>query len=174
MTYDPVRIEFINEFRPVESKSGQDMAGEEISQHEPFIPTGVYQALKEKKRFDSMRVSLCLFCFSNTLIYGTQGGQQEDAEEFLGFFLDTLEEELSLLLANQTPGAIAPEVTTNGATGDSGDGWQEVGRKNKPILTRTVSFDIICSGINFIDNHYSIRRPNHRLVEYLEESFALH
>ncbi|KAJ7858804.1 hypothetical protein B0H14DRAFT_3447012 [Mycena olivaceomarginata] len=44
-----------------------------------FIPTHVYDALKGKKRFDGMRC----------------GGHQEDAE-FLGFFLDTLEELLAV------------------------------------------------------------------------------
>lgn len=68
-----------------------------------------------------------------------QGGQQEDAEEFLGFYLDTLEDEFSLLLGNQTSKAVAADVLIDGAANDNGDGWQEIGRKNKAVLTRTVS-----------------------------------
>ncbi|KAJ7441668.1 hypothetical protein B0H11DRAFT_502988 [Mycena galericulata] len=55
---------------------GEGGAGEHEREQELFIATGVYEALKEKKRFDGMR-----------------GGHQENAE-FLGFYLDPLEEEL--------------------------------------------------------------------------------
>ncbi|KAJ6474716.1 hypothetical protein DFH09DRAFT_1472225 [Mycena vulgaris] len=52
------------------------------------------------------------------------GGQQEDAEEFLGFLLDPLEEELLVL---------APAVV------EAQNGWLEDGRKNRAIIvTRTV------------------------------------
>jgi hypothetical protein len=76
-----------------------------------------------------------------------QGGHQEDAEEFFGFYLDTLEEELLSILH-----AISPESRVTGAPveeqreiiGGSGgpssheDGWLEVGRKNRSVMTRTV------------------------------------
>ncbi|KAJ3911956.1 hypothetical protein F5877DRAFT_72784 [Lentinula edodes] len=53
----------------------------------PFLPTGIYDASKTKKQFDSMR-----------------GGQQEDVEEFLGFYLEGLEEELTMLTETLTHG----------------------------------------------------------------------
>ncbi|CAE6472937.1 unnamed protein product [Rhizoctonia solani] len=102
----------------------------------PFFPELLYAAMKQNKRFDSM-----------------QRGHQEDAEEFLGFFLDTLHEELlSILSRVQTEPSSAG---TNGSTGktttvdnprevqrpvspDNKDGdWMEVGKKNKPAITRT-------------------------------------
>lgn len=58
-------------------------------------------------------------------------GRQEDAEEFLGFILDGLHEELIRLQKGQ------PAVTSNSqADGDAA--WVEVGRNNKTITTRTV------------------------------------
>ncbi|KAF7291244.1 Ubiquitin carboxyl-terminal hydrolase [Mycena indigotica] len=100
---------------------------------EAFIPTMVYDALKGKKRFDGMR-----------------GGQQEDAEEFLGFFLDTLEEELLAVAASlrrdtaDTSGITAtsqkPAVQEKEEpdVADAEDGWLEVGRKNRSVVTRTI------------------------------------
>ncbi|KAJ6491863.1 hypothetical protein DFH09DRAFT_1208034, partial [Mycena vulgaris] len=52
------------------------------------------------------------------------GGQQEDAEEFLGFLLDPLEEELLVL----APAGVEAQ-----------NGWLEDGRKNRAIIvTRTI------------------------------------
>ncbi|KAJ7895001.1 hypothetical protein B0H14DRAFT_3854218 [Mycena olivaceomarginata] len=114
-------------------------AEEQEEEPEAFILTHIYDALKGKKRFDGMR-----------------GGHQEDAEEFLGFFLDTLEEELLAVAAVLSP-ASAPAskrvnaTLTAGGTGravveereeeappETEDGRLEVGRKNRTVVTRTV------------------------------------
>ncbi|KAJ8468621.1 hypothetical protein ONZ45_g17184 [Pleurotus djamor] len=90
-----------------------------------FIPGYVYDALKENKRFDHMR-----------------GGQQEDAEEFLGFYLDTLEEELlSILNAISPPTSSRLNVKVEEHEEEAppeDDGWLEVGKRNRSVITRTI------------------------------------
>ena len=75
-----------------------------------------------------------------------QRGHQEDAEEFLGFYLDTLEEELlavaATLRGGKTKGgggveAVVEEREEEAPTGEA-DGWLEVGKKNRTVVTRTV------------------------------------
>ncbi|KAJ7827322.1 hypothetical protein B0H14DRAFT_3088382 [Mycena olivaceomarginata] len=101
-------------------------AEEQEEEPEAFIPTHIYDALKEKKRFDGMR-----------------GGHQEDAEEFLGFFLDTLEEELLAVAAGLSPeGNRHPHRRRTGravvrereeAPPETEDGWLEVKLAESPI-----------------------------------------
>ena len=71
----------------------------------------------------------------------TQGGQQEDAEEFLGFYLDTIEEELQELVHMIDPDRISkPTVISEHEEEEHVEGgWTEVGKNNRKIVTRTVS-----------------------------------
>jgi len=53
-------IEFLKEFNPAEGDlkvKGKGVDREEDGDLQSFIPTHVYDAMKEKKRFDNMRVS---------------------------------------------------------------------------------------------------------------------
>ncbi|KAF8163725.1 hypothetical protein B0H34DRAFT_650904 [Crassisporium funariophilum] len=94
---------------------------------ESFLPGYVYDAMKLKKRFDNMR-----------------GGHQEDAEEFFGFYLDTLEEELLSILHSINPpsrpkvAAAAPVEEKEEAAPPEDDGWLEVGKRNRMVVTRTI------------------------------------
>ncbi|KAJ6491870.1 hypothetical protein DFH09DRAFT_1104895 [Mycena vulgaris] len=67
----------------------------------------------------------------------------EDAEEFLGFFLDTLEEELLALAPAVAP---APTLTPAGVEAEeppgAQDGWLEVWRKNRAVVTRSILLDL--------------------------------
>ena len=63
----------------------------------------------------------------------SQTGHQEDAEEFLGFFLDTLEEELLSISSS-----LSQKVAKQEDEPTADNGWLEVGKKNRSVSTRTV------------------------------------
>jgi ubiquitin carboxyl-terminal hydrolase 10 len=134
-------ITFLGEFKPLKPSEIAERAQTIKDSERPdprrdsFVPSNFYAALKTKSRFDAMR-----------------SGHQEDAEEFLGFLLDTLHEELLTLNTqfggkSEVAGAAASKVPT--ATDDTAsvtesdvavdDEWQEVGKKNRAMITRTVS-----------------------------------
>ncbi|KAG2121979.1 hypothetical protein DEU56DRAFT_917978 [Suillus clintonianus] len=67
------------------------------------------------------------------------GGHQEDAEEFLGFYLDTLEEELLTLSSSLTNPNQAPTQQNNNAPANNmqEEGWLEVGKHNRTVLCKS-------------------------------------
>ncbi|CAO3644989.1 unnamed protein product [Cunninghamella blakesleeana] len=107
-------IEFINEYR---------VQGNDVEALEPFIPEYVYDALRGKKSFDSLK------------------GRQEDAEEFLCFLLDGLHEEMVAVVKEQIEKHEAEERKRLQANGSGQNGWMEVGPKNKTANLRTTGFD---------------------------------
>ncbi|KAH9811782.1 ubiquitin C-terminal hydrolase [Melampsora americana] len=156
-------IGFINEFEsiptselePIKDPKTANVLRYHLPTHlkkigESFIAESVWIATKGNSRFDAMR-----------------GGQQEDAQEFLCFFLDTLHEEL-LIAIERHDGPIRQrqqlaDATTNSTTKDdhlkppvndldqpisSSDGWMEVGSKGRPSVTR--STDSISSPLTSI------------------------
>ncbi|CAG8611548.1 8833_t:CDS:10 [Ambispora leptoticha] len=107
-------IEFMREFREAKL-DGLD----EGNFGESFVPEYVYDALRGTKKFDSMK------------------GRQEDAEEFLGYLLDGLHEEL---LADTAGHKNVPGESTHSNVSKSvDDGWYEVGPKNKATSARLES-----------------------------------
>ncbi|KAI0819095.1 hypothetical protein BC629DRAFT_1466503, partial [Irpex lacteus] len=113
-------IQFLKEFNVKQVEESKNPRGkgkereEDFDELDSFIPTNVYEVMKENKRFASM-----------------VGGHQEDAEEFLGFFLDTLEDELTAL-------SVAGQPKASDETAEqTGDGWLEVGKRNRAANTRS-------------------------------------
>jgi ubiquitin carboxyl-terminal hydrolase 10 len=61
----------------------------------------------------------------------------------LGFYLDTLEDELlTILNALQPPAVETPAPADNTEPGPHDVGWMEVGKKNRVAVTRTVSHGV--------------------------------
>lgn len=71
------------------------------------------------------------------MLTGSQRGHQQDAEEFLGFLLQSLDDECTSVMNSSTLAEQLEKVNAaEGATGTSDD-WLEVGRKQKAAVTRS-------------------------------------
>lgn len=149
-------IEFLREFAPgagsgssTPSEKGRPVGAaykgkakdnKKFANTEAFIPENVYEALKGLSRFDALRVSF-LACY--IVPTDNQRGQQEDAQEFLGWFIETLHEEL-LRIVSRTESSRS-STTARPADGDAAEiarpvspseGWLEVGKKQKTNVVR--------------------------------------
>ncbi|XP_015223633.1 ubiquitin carboxyl-terminal hydrolase 10 isoform X2 [Lepisosteus oculatus] len=134
-------VHLVNEFSnmPVPSKAKQQAAGDKIMKDirpgAPFEPTYIYRLLTVIKSSLSEK------------------GRQEDAEEYLGFILNGLHEEmlaLKKLIAPQEekvstingpePQLGAEEENTEKEENGSEDEWEQVGPRNKSSVTRHADF----------------------------------
>ncbi|KLU83844.1 ubiquitin C-terminal hydrolase [Magnaporthiopsis poae ATCC 64411] len=132
-------IEFLRDFKIIDSAVSVDqlrrrLKNEELEQYgEPFIPEFVYEAIKKLPRFSSMR-----------------RGHQQDAEEFLGFLLESLHDECAHILRAVPPSSNVstapnsslptPTASVSSANLDSADAsnvWLEVGPKQRSAITRS-------------------------------------
>ncbi|KAK8021140.1 hypothetical protein PG990_006278 [Apiospora arundinis] len=123
-------IMFMREFHVIDSATSVEqlrmrLKNEELEQYgEPFAPEVVYDAIRKHKRFAEM-----------------QRGQQQDAEEFLGFLLESLREECKETMAQHSDSTAATAATPKAGssptdTTDSSD-WLEVGTKQRAAITRS-------------------------------------
>ncbi|KAI1495554.1 hypothetical protein F5X99DRAFT_403173 [Biscogniauxia marginata] len=140
-------IMFMREYKVIDSAVSVDqlrrrLKSEELEQYgEPFTPEFVYDAIRKLPRFASMR-----------------RGHQQDAEEFLGFLLESLHDECAQVMRNlpetsatttavnsstATPTAASSPTST---TADSSD-WLEVGRRQRAAVTRSSGHPITSSPI---------------------------
>ncbi|KAI5923122.1 hypothetical protein F4810DRAFT_225140 [Camillea tinctor] len=143
-------IMFMREYKVIDSAVSVDqlrrrLKNEELEQYgEPFTPEFVYDAIRKLPRFASMR-----------------RGHQQDAEEFLGFLLESLHDECVQVMQNQpetsttttavNSSAATPTATSSptSTTADSSD-WHEVGRRQRAAITRSSGHPIASSPITKI------------------------
>ncbi|KAJ8345705.1 hypothetical protein SKAU_G00298980 [Synaphobranchus kaupii] len=142
-------VRLVNEFSnmPVPSKAKQQAAGDnkimkDVRPGVPFEPTYIYRLLTVVKSSISEKVNPV-----------TALGRQEDAEEYLGFILNGLHEEMLALKKlispeeEKAPALNGPE-SQPGAPDDSAereedgseDEWEQVGPRNKTSVTRQADF----------------------------------
>ncbi|KAK8138825.1 ubiquitin thiolesterase [Apiospora sp. TS-2023a] len=134
-------IMFMREFDVIDSAASVEqlrrrLKSEELEQYgEPFTPEFVYDAIRKLPRFAGM-----------------QRGHQQDAEEFLGFLLESLQEECKAVMKKlPTPAATATSTNVSSPTGtaDSSD-WLEVGPKQRAAITRSSGLPVTPSPITQI------------------------
>ncbi|KAG2417036.1 hypothetical protein HFD88_008253 [Aspergillus terreus] len=120
-------VMFMKEFRIIDAAHSEEqlrlrLKPNELEQYgEAFTPEFVYQVIRQLPRFRDMR-----------------RGHQQDAQEFLGFLLEEMHEECARVAKDAPVKAddAAPGDET-AADGESGDGWLEVGHKQKAAVTRS-------------------------------------
>lgn len=117
-------IMFMREFRVIDAATSEEqlkmrLKFNELEQYgEAFVPEFVYEMIRQLPRFRDMR-----------------RGHQQDAQEFLGFLLEELHEECDRAAKHASKAQGAGDDTS--ANGSSGDGWLEVGLKQKAATTQS-------------------------------------
>ncbi|KAJ5169028.1 uncharacterized protein N7482_004622 [Penicillium canariense] len=120
-------IMFMREFNVIDAAASEDqlrlrLKPNELEQYgEAFVPEFVYEMIRQLPRFRDMR-----------------RGHQQDAQEFLGFLLEELHEECARAAKHVSKPQGAHDdshAVTNVAS--SGDGWLEVGHKQKAAVTQS-------------------------------------
>ncbi|RYC66118.1 hypothetical protein CHU98_g22 [Xylaria longipes] len=135
-------ILFLREYKVIHSASSEDqlrkrLKNEELEQYgDAFTPEIVYDAMKQLQTFATM-----------------QRGHQQDAEEFLGFLLQALDNECTHVI-RQLNESISSSATSTGPSSPTntsdGNEWLEVGRKQRAAITRSSGLPTASSPINKI------------------------
>ncbi|KAJ5105203.1 hypothetical protein NUU61_002550 [Penicillium alfredii] len=121
-------IMFMREFRVIDAANSEEqlrlrLKPNELEQYgEAFIPEFVYEMIRQLPRFRDMR-----------------RGHQQDVQEFLGFLLEEMHEECARAAKHTLDKAQKAQDAgdASAADGASGDGWLEVGHKQKAAVTQS-------------------------------------
>lgn len=117
---------FLREFRVIDAAQSEEQLKLRLKPNEleeygdAFIPEFVYQVIRQLPRFRDMR-----------------RGHQQDAQEFLGFLLEEMHEECARAAQHTSSAKAQGSENQEIETQDAGDGWLEVGHKQKPAVTRS-------------------------------------
>ncbi|KAH7067079.1 hypothetical protein FB567DRAFT_259138 [Paraphoma chrysanthemicola] len=121
-------IMFMRDFKLIDSATSVEqlrlrLKDNELEQYgDPLTPEYVYDVIRRLPRFDNMK-----------------RGQQEDAEEFLGFLLAGLHDEAAHIIKSDKQNQAAHGATSPSSerSGSIDGGWQEVGPKQKSANTQS-------------------------------------
>ncbi|KAI8322330.1 cysteine proteinase [Martensiomyces pterosporus] len=128
-------IQYVHEFKQDQTP----LAHLETELDEPFVPENVYEALRKKNVFQTLR------------------GQQEDAQEFMSYLVDGIHEEMVTILqtCQVKKTRLAAEATAkthaNGAQASGNGEWLEIiGPNNKPSYVRDNNDSVVRTPITQI------------------------
>ncbi|KAI0456932.1 hypothetical protein F5B21DRAFT_119308 [Xylaria acuta] len=137
-------IILLRDYKVIHSASSEDqlrkrLKSEELEQYgDAFTPEIVYDAMKPLPTFATM-----------------ERGHQQDAQEFLGFLLQALDNECTHVmrqLNESSAGTISSTATSTVAStptnASDGNEWLEVGRKQRAAITRSSGLPMASSPIS--------------------------
>lgn len=134
----------MREFRVIGSadsveRLNQVMQGKDRAYGDPLTPNFLYDEMKRSKWFATLEVRRDgTFQVNNSSLTVEQQGHQQDAEEFLGWLLQALDDECSKVMGvNAAVSAQGTDTTDSSDKGDPSDGWLEVTKRQKAAVTRS-------------------------------------